>query len=150
MIEAIVRFSVRRPGIVLALALVLTIYAVSRMVDARLDVFPEFAPAQVVIQTEAPGLPADLVETRVTTPIEAAVSGTRGLKELRSQSIPGLSVVTVIFDEKSDLFRNRQLVAERLGTLGALLPAGVTPVITPLTSSASRCSASVSPRTSAA
>jgi CzcA family heavy metal efflux pump len=137
MIEAIVRFSVRRPGIVLALALVLTIYAVSRMVDARLDVFPEFAPAQVVIQTEAPGLPADLVETRVTTPIEAAVSGTRGLKELRSQSIPGLSVVTVIFDEKSDLFRNRQLVAERLGTLGALLPAGVTPVITPLTSSAS-------------
>lgn len=137
MIETIVRFSVRRPAIVLALALVLTLYAVSRMFDARLDVFPEFAPAQVVIQTEAPGLPADLVETRVTTPIEAAVSGTRGLKELRSQSIPGLSVVTVIFDEKSDLFRNRQLVAERLGTLGSLLPPRVTPVITPLTSSAS-------------
>jgi hypothetical protein len=57
MIEAIVRFSVRRPGIVLALALVLAAYAVSRMFDARLDVFPEFAPAQVVIQTEAPGLP---------------------------------------------------------------------------------------------
>ncbi|MCP4638442.1 MAG: efflux RND transporter permease subunit [Methyloversatilis sp.] len=137
MIETIVRFSVRRPAIVLALALVLTLYALSRMFDARLDVFPEFAPAQVVIQTEAPGLPADLVETRVTTPIEAAVSGTRGLKELRSQSIPGLSVVTVIFDEKSDLFRNRQLVAERLGTLGSLLPPRVTPVITPLTSSAS-------------
>jgi Cu/Ag efflux pump CusA len=137
MIETIVRFSVRRPAIVLALALVLTLYALSRMFDARLDVFPEFAPAQVVIQTEAPGLPADLVETRITTPIEAAVSGTRGLKELRSQSIPGLSVVTVIFDEKSDLFRNRQLVAERLGTLGSLLPPRVTPVITPLTSSAS-------------
>lgn len=137
MIEAIVRFSVRRPRIVLALALVLVAYAVSRMFDARLDVFPEFAPAQVVIQTEAPGLPADLVETRVTTPIEAAVSGTRGVRELRSQSIPGLSVVTVVFDERSDLFRNRQLVAERLGTLGSLLPAGVTPVITPLASSAS-------------
>ncbi|MDP2870198.1 efflux RND transporter permease subunit [Methyloversatilis sp.] len=137
MIEAIVRFSVRRPGIVLALSLVLVLYAISRMFDARLDVFPEFAPAQVVIQTEAPGLPADLVETRVTTPIESAVSGTRGIKELRSQSIPGLSVITVIFEEKSDLFRNRQLVSERLGTLGSLLPAGVTPVITPLTSSAS-------------
>ena len=137
MLEAIVRFSVRRPGIVLALSLVLVLYAISRMFDARLDVFPEFAPAQVVIQTEAPGLPADLVETRVTTPIESAVSGTRGIRELRSQSIPGLSVVTVIFDEKSDLFRNRQLVSERLGTLGSLLPAGVTPVITPLTSSAS-------------
>jgi CzcA family heavy metal efflux pump len=137
MIEAIVRFSVRRPGIVLALSLVLTVYALSRLIDAPLDVFPEFAPAQVVIQTEAPGLPADLVETRVTTPIEAAVSGTRGIRELRSQSIPGLSVVTVIFDEKSDLFRNRQLVAERLGTLGGQLPDGVTAVITPLTSSAS-------------
>lgn len=137
MIEAIVRFSVRRPGVVLALSLVLAVHAVTRMFEARLDVFPEFAPAQVVIQTEAPGLPADLVESRVSTPIEAAVSGTRGIKELRSQSIPGLSVVHVIFDEKSDLFRNRQLVAERLATLGTLLPAGVTPVITPLTSSAS-------------
>ncbi|WP_018410962.1 efflux RND transporter permease subunit [Methyloversatilis thermotolerans] len=137
MIAALVRFSVRRPGIVLALALVATLYALSRLPQARLDVFPEFAPAQVVIQTEAPGLPADLVEARVTTPIEAAVSGTRGLKELRSQSIPGLSVVTVIFDEKSDVFVNRQLIAERLTTLGAALPPRVTPVITPLTSSAS-------------
>jgi hypothetical protein len=77
-IEAIVRFSVRRPGIVLALSLVLVVYALSRLFDAKLDVFPEFAPAQVVIQTEAPGLPGDLVETRVTTPIESAVSGTRG------------------------------------------------------------------------
>lgn len=137
MIDAVVRFAVRRPAVVLALALILTLYGLMRVLGASLDVFPEFSPNQVVIQTEAPGLPADLVELRVTTPIEAAVGGTRGLRDLRSQSIPGLSVVTAVFDEDSDLLRNRQLVAERLGTLGARLPAQVTPTITPLTSSAS-------------
>src|SRR5574342_307727 len=99
MIGALVRFSVRRPGMVLALALTVTLYGLHRLYLASLDVFPEFSPALVVIQTEAPGLTAQLTETLVTRPIESAIAGVSGLKSLRSQSIPGLSVVTVVFDE---------------------------------------------------
>ena len=99
--------------------------------------FPEFSPTQVVIQTEAPGLSAELVETLVSQPIENAISGVPGILSLRSQSIPGLSVVTVIFSDRSDIYRNRQLVAERLTTTQSVMPQGVTPNITPLTSSAS-------------
>ena len=80
---------------------------------------------------------AELVETLVSQPIESGISGVPGIQSLRSQSIPGLSVVTVIFSDRSDIYRNRQLVAERLTTTQASLPQGVTPNITPLTSSAS-------------
>lgn len=137
MIRALVRFSVLRPWLVLMLALACLLFGTHRLAQAPLEVFPEFSPARVVIQTEAPGLSAELVEVLVTQPIEAALSGTTGVRALRSQSIPGLSVVTVTFDERSDLFRNRQLVAERASGLATQLPRGVSLVITPLTSSAS-------------
>lgn len=137
MIAAAVRFSVRNAGLVLAIALAVVAFGIARMLDASLDVFPEFSPAQVVIQTESPGLSAELVETLVTNPIEQAIGGVAGVQSLRSQSIPGLSVVTVIFAERSDVYRNRQLVAERLTQAGSQLPRGITPTITPLTSSAS-------------
>jgi CzcA family heavy metal efflux pump len=136
-IGALVRFSVRRPGIVLALALTVTLYGLHRLYLASLDVFPEFSPTQVVIQTEAPGLNAHLTETLVTRPIESGIAGVAGLKSLRSQSIPGLSVVTVVFEEGSDIYRNRQMIAERLNTVALQLPTGIAPGITPLTSSAS-------------
>src|SRR5581483_1630858 len=105
---------------------------------ANLDVFPEFSPSQVVIQTEAPGLSAELVETLVTQPIESALGGVTGLESLRSQSIPGLSVVHVFFRDGSDTYRNRQVVNERLAVLAGQMPRGVAPpTMTPLTSSAS-------------
>ncbi len=122
---------------VIALAIAVIVYGLYRINNASLDVFPEFSPTQVVIQTEAPGLSAELVETLVSQPIESGISGVPGIQSLRSQSIPGLSVVTVIFSDRSDIYRNRQLVAERLTTTQASLPQGVTPNITPLTSSAS-------------
>ncbi len=109
MLAALVRFSVRHPGVVVALALVVAIFGVLRMSDASLDVFPEFSPTQVVVQTEAPGLSAGLVETLVTQPVENALAGTSGLASMRSQSIPGLSVVTVAFADGSDIYRNRVL-----------------------------------------
>jgi CzcA family heavy metal efflux pump len=136
-IAALVRFSVRRPGVVLALALTVTVYGLHRLFLASLDVFPEFSPTQVVIQTEAPGFNAALTESLVTRPIEAAIAGIPGLGSVRSQSIPGLSVVTAVFREGSDIYRDRQLVAERLAAAAHEFPAGVTPSITPLTSSAS-------------
>ncbi|MEO8039268.1 MAG: efflux RND transporter permease subunit [Betaproteobacteria bacterium] len=138
MITALVRFSIRFPGVVVALALMMIAYGVFTLQHARVDVFPEFSPTQVVIQTEAPGLSAELVEMQVTQAIENALLGVSGVETLRSQSIPGLSVVTVLFEDGSDIYRNRQVVSERIAALAGRLPAGVTaPAITPLTSSAS-------------
>lgn len=137
MIAYIVRQSIRRPGVVVALALTLVAYGIFVLTRAHLDVFPEFSPAQVVIQTESPGLSTELVEIQVSQPIENALAGLPGLESLRSQSIPGLSVVHVFFPEGSDAYRNRQVVAERLAGLAGQLPPGIVPAITPLTSSAS-------------
>jgi CzcA family heavy metal efflux pump len=137
LISFIVRQSIRYPGVVVALALTIVAYGLFTLSRAHLDVFPEFSPAQVVIQTEAPGLSAELVETQVSQPIENALSGASGLESLRSQSIPGLSVVHVFFRDGSDVYLNRQVVGERLASLAAQLPKGIAPTMTPLTSSAS-------------
>jgi CzcA family heavy metal efflux pump len=137
-ISAIIRQSIRYPGVVVALALTLIIYGFYVLTRANLDVFPEFSPSQVVIQTEAPGLSAEMVELQVTQPIENALAGTSGVEIVRSQSIPGLSVVSVFFREGSSVFQNRQVVGERLLALANQLPQGVAqPTMTPLTSSAS-------------
>jgi CzcA family heavy metal efflux pump len=136
-IGSLVRFSIRRPWVVLCLAMVVLVYGGYRLTNASLDVFPEFSPTQVVVQTESPGLSAELVETLVTRPIESGIAGISGVQQMRSQSIPGLSVVTVVFSDGSDIYRNRQLVAERVGTLAGQMPSGIAPNITPLTSSAS-------------
>jgi len=133
-----IRFSIRHPTVVLVMALMLLAYGIYSTRIAKLDVFPEFAPPHVVIQTEAPGFSAELVESLVTKQIESAMFGTVGVSSMRSQSIPGLSIVTVVFGDDSDLYRNRQLVSEKLTPLSSHLPLGVaTPNITPLTSSAS-------------
>jgi len=136
MLALLVRFSIRYSGIVVALALLLFAYGIYRLTNAGLDIFPEFSPKQVIIQTEAPGLAAEQVEVLVTQQIENSISGLIGLQTLRSQSIQGLSIVTATFDENSDVYRNRQLVSERMNSLGQRLPAGIgTPVAVPLSSS---------------
>src|SRR6185295_11445631 len=138
MISFIVRQSIRYPGVIVALALTVMIYGFYVLSKANLDVFPEFSPSQVVIQTEAPGLSAELVERQVTQLIENALGGISGVELIRSQSIPGLSVVSVLFREGSSVYRNRQVVGERLLALANQLPQGVAqPTMTPLTSSAS-------------
>jgi CzcA family heavy metal efflux pump len=136
---ALVRFAIRFRGIVVALACVLVAYGVYALGRAKYDVFPEFAPPQVSIQTEAVGLTPEQVEILVTRPIENAISGVPGVRTLRSTSIQGLSVVTVFFDPTSDIYRDRQVVAERLAAATQQLPQGSQPpVMTPLTSSTSR------------
>jgi CzcA family heavy metal efflux pump len=137
MMSALVRFSIRFSGVIIGLAALVVLYGIYSLTHSNLDVFPEFSPTQIIIQTESPGLSAELVESLVSQPIETSIAGTVGIESLRSQSIPGLSIVTVIFDENSDIYRNRQVVAERLATLNNHLPQGITPNITPLTSSAS-------------
>ena len=134
---SIIRFSIRHPGFIIGLALIITAYGINQIKQSPLNVFPEFSPTQVIIQTEAPGFSSNLVETLISKPIEQAISGTIGIKQTRSQSIPGLSVVTVIFDENTDIHKNRQAVSESLSKLIRTMPIGIIPTIAPLTSSAS-------------
>ena len=138
MLTGLVSQSIRHRGVVIGLALALVVYGAGVVADARLDVFPEFAPPQVSIQTEAPGLSPEQVEVLVTKPIEDAINGVEGIAAVRSQSIQGLSVITAVLAEHEDIYRARQSVAERLGEAAGRLPATVAPpVLTPLTSSSS-------------
>jgi CzcA family heavy metal efflux pump len=101
-----------------------------------LDVFPEFVPVQVEIQTEAPGFSPIQVEQLITRPIESEVNGAPDLATMRSESIPGLSVITLSFSDKADPHIARQGVAERVNALVGTLPAGAgTPQLSPLVSS---------------
>ena len=135
-LAGIVRFSLRYRGVVIALACLLFLYGLYTLPDVKFDVFPEFAPPQAVIQTEAVGLSAEQVEILVTQPIENVVNGASGIQALRSSSIQGLSVITVVFQPGSDIYRDRQVIAERLTT--ARLPQGVRPpVMSPMSSSTS-------------
>ncbi|HEV3204501.1 MAG TPA: efflux RND transporter permease subunit, partial [Gemmataceae bacterium] len=139
MLQAIVNWSLQNRAVTVALAILLLVAGIVASNRARLDVFPEFAPPQVVIQTEAPGLSPLEVEQLVTLLIEQEVNGLPGLSVLRSQSIQGLSVVTVIFQDHTNIYRDRQLVTERLAELGGHLPEGVkTPKLGPLTPTTGR------------
>ncbi len=122
--------------VILALAVVLMIAGLRILRDTPLDVFPEFAPPLVEIQTEAPGLSTAEVESLITTPIENAVNGTPRLKTLRSKSVLGLSSVVLIFGEDVDLFQVRQFVQERLAQAANQLPALADPpvILSPLSS----------------
>ncbi len=135
MLSTLVRFSIRFYGIVIALAVIILVYGGYRFTTAGLDIFPEFSPKRVIIQTEAPGLSAEQVEVLVTKQIETGISGLVGMESVRSESIQGLSIITATFKEQTEVYRNRQLISERLANLLTHLPLGVTPVAIPLSSS---------------
>lgn len=133
---AIIAFSIRYRGVVIALGALLLAYGIVSLLGAEYDVFPEFAPPTVSIQTEAPGLTPEQVEMLVTTPIETQVNGVPGIQRLTSTSIQGLSLINVYFDPETDIYRDRQVVAERLAVAAQQLPQGVkAPAMTPLTTS---------------
>src|SRR5947199_94441 len=138
MLRWLVDFSLRFRGVVIALGLVVLGYGIYTASRSQLDVFPEFAPPQVVIQTEAPGLSPEQVEQLVTRPIETAVNGVAHLESIRSQSIQGLSIITAVFAEGTDVFQARQMVSERLVEVASRIPqrAGP-PTMAPLTSATS-------------
>ncbi len=136
MLARLVLLSLRHRGLVIALAIAVLIQGSFTAWHAPLDVFPEFVPPQVTIQTEAPGFSPDQVETLITRPVETAVNGASALDSVRSQSIQGLSVVTAIFKEGTDIHLARQAMAEKLATLTGLLPPDIPPpTLSPLTSS---------------
>jgi CzcA family heavy metal efflux pump len=139
MLQGIVALSIRNRLVVIVLAALLLMVGLYASAHANLDVFPDFTPPLVVVQTEAPGLSASEVEQLVTLPIEQAVNGLPRLETLRSQSIQGLAVVTVIFQDGTDIYRARQQVTERLAELAGQFPTGVkAPRLAPLTSATGR------------
>lgn len=134
--RALVALCVRHYGAVTALSILAFALGCWGALRAPLDVFPEFVPSQVDIQTEAPGFAPQQVEELVTKQVENAVSGAAGLATMRSESIPGLSVVTITFVDGVDVHVARQGISERLSELGSSLPAGVgVPKLSPLVSS---------------
>ncbi|MGA2866155.1 MAG: efflux RND transporter permease subunit [Verrucomicrobiota bacterium] len=139
MLKRIVQFSLRYRGVVLVLACVAAAYGLYVAAHTKLDVFPEFAPPQVVIQTEAPGLSPEEVEALVTRPLENGLNGAPDLVALRSQSIQGLSAITAVFSDRADIYRVRQMVSERLTQVAGSLPQRVkSPKMGPLISSTSK------------
>ena len=135
MLNSILKWSIAQRWLVVIGAVVVTIWGFITVSQMPLDVFPDFAPPQVEIQTEAPGLAPEEVETLVTLPIESAINGTPGITTVRSASAVGLSVVKVIFGWGTDIYQARQLVTERLQQTTSRLPEGVKiPEISPISS----------------
>ncbi len=136
----LIRTSLELRLLVIILAIALVVVGIRSSDSVPLDVFPEFAPPLVEIQTEAPGISTEDVETLITVPIENAVNGIPFVRTVRSKSVLGLSSVRMIFEPGTDLLVARQLVQERLALAQASLPmVARPPVILPPLSSLSRC-----------
>ena len=134
MLSRLIGFSLRQSSLVVVLAGLLVVIAGLKLRGMPVDVFPELNAPTVVIMSEAGGLAADEVETNVTFPIETAVNGLAGARRVRSSSATSLSIVWVEFDWGTDIYRARQLVAERLSGVRESLPENVHAEITPVTS----------------
>ncbi|MEA5417604.1 efflux RND transporter permease subunit [Spirulina sp. CCNP1310] len=127
--------SIAQRWFIVACAICLTVWGVFGVTQMPLDVFPEFAPPQVDIHTEATGLAPEEVESQITVPIERAVNGLPGVTTVRSSSKVGLSMVSVVFDQNADIYKARQSVTERLQQVTNQLPEGThPPEISPLAS----------------
>ncbi len=135
MFNRLIAWSLHNRLLVIAATIALFIAGGNALKHMSVDVFPEFAPPQVVIQTEAPGMAPVDVESLITYPLESAINGTSGVTNVRSKTSVGLSTITVVFDSKSDIYLDRQLVNERILSVTGVLPASAKlPVMLPVTS----------------
>jgi len=131
----VIRYSLRSAVLVLGIAAIVVGVSVVAWESMPINVFPEFAPPRVIIGTEVPGLAPTDMEALVTYPVETAIGGVPGVKAEYSKSSVGLSVLTVVFRGGTNIYHDRQLVAERLADVRAQLPQGtIGPTLFPLTS----------------
>jgi CzcA family heavy metal efflux pump len=139
MISAIVRSSLRFRLLVVGIAVGVMAVGIAQLRDAPVDVLPEFSPPYAEVQTEALGLSAEEVEQLITVPLEAdLLNGVQGVDVIRSQSVPGMSSIVLVFEPGTDVYRARQLVQERLTQAHALPNVSQAPTLLQPLSSSSR------------
>jgi len=131
-IDAILRGALRQRLIVVVLALILLGFGIDAARRLSVDAFPDVTNVQVQIATEAPGRSPEEVERFVTVPLEIAMTGLPGLTEMRSLNKPGLSLITLVFTDATNVYFARQLVMERMLEVTARLPEDVVPVLGPV------------------
>ncbi len=132
MIESLIRTALQQRLVVVVVAAILLVFGLNAARKLSVDAFPDVTNVQVQIATEAIGRSPEEVERFVTVPLEVSMTGLPGLTEMRSLNKPGLSLITLVFTDKTDVYFARQLVMERLMEVGGRLPAKVTPVLGPV------------------
>ncbi len=132
MLASIVRAALKQRLVVLVLSLMLIGFGILAMQKLSVDAFPDVTNVQVQIATEAQGRSPEEIERLVTVPLEIGMTGLPGLVEMRSLNKSGLSIITLVFTEQTDVYFARQLVMERLLELGPKMPAGIIPVLGPV------------------
>jgi CzcA family heavy metal efflux pump len=134
MLNAVIRWALRYRMLVLIISLALLVYGSYLATLMPIDVFPDLDRPRVVIITECPGLATEEAETLVTQPLETALLGANGVEAVRSQTTAGLNVIFVEFHWSTDVRAARQTVQERLANVASVLPDGIQPQMTPMSS----------------
>ena len=132
MLALIVRTSIKQRLIVVVIALILIGFGIRAAQQLSVDAFPDVTNVQVQVATEAIGRSPEEIERLVTVPLEISMTGLPGLVEMRSLNKSGLSIITLVFTDETDVFFARQLVTERLLKVASVMPPGITPVLGPV------------------
>lgn len=132
MIESLIRAALQQRLIVAVFAVIALAFGLHAAQSLSVDAFPDVTNIQVQIATEAPGRSPEEIERFATVPLEIAMTGLPGLTEMRSLNKPGLSLITLVFNDKTNVYFARQLVMERLLEIGPKLPDGIVPVLGPV------------------
>jgi len=137
MLSGLVKMALLQRIVVVVIAAIALLFGVQATRKLSVDAFPDVTNIQVQVATEVPGRSPDEVERIVTVPVEIGMTGLPGMTEMRSQNEPGLSIVTLVFNDSTPVYFARQLVSERLGDVRSRLPEGIIPVLGPVSTALS-------------